>query len=271
MGVGGLGSPGASARRARAEGAAGGPPRAPGARWALELAAREALSPQKLWARPSPAPAPSPQAGGRTEAWGAARAVSQLDRVPGPLLTQCVLLQCLQPPRPTPPPGLHPSARGFLCAGQSMVSEELLGSGHTGRAPHPQLLWAYSGGGAGPVGGAGPTLWPAQGSIPGPPEEPDRSRAGSSDRPSAGSWEAPYLMAGPRVACHVLDHDGEQALTEHLRRERRAVRWAVRTGPSRVPRGRPGTTTHRVPGEEAEEHGSCERAAAPGQEGAQRR
>lgn len=49
-----------------------------------------------------------------------------------------------------------------------MVSEELVGSGHTGRAPHPQLLWAYSGGGAGQVGGAGPTLWPAQSSIPRP-------------------------------------------------------------------------------------------------------
>lgn len=42
-------------------------------------------------------------------------------------------------------------------------------------------------------------------------------------------------MAGPRVACHVLDHDGEQVLTEHLWRKW----WAVRMGLSRGLRGRP--------------------------------
>lgn len=46
------------------------------------------------------------------------------------------------------------------------------------------------------------------------------SQVSNSDRPSAGIWEGPYLVAGPCLACHMLDHNGEQALTEHLGRER---------------------------------------------------
>lgn len=39
--------------------------------------------------------------------------------------------------------------------------------------------------------------------------------------PEGLGWdpEVPHLMAGPCLACHMLDHDGEQALAERLGRQ----------------------------------------------------
>ena len=106
-------------------------------------------------------------------------------------------------------------------------------------SPHLHLLWAYSGGvgGTGQIGGAGSPHPVPQGSVPESLKQPTKTEV---KRVFTQTWGwgpgRPYLMAGPRVACHMLDHDGEQVLTEHLRRKW----WAVRTGPTyRGPRGRP--------------------------------
>lgn len=37
----------------------------------------------------------------------------------------------------------------------------------------------------------------------------------------------PYLMARPRLARHMLDHQREQALTEHLGRERQGYEMGI--------------------------------------------
>lgn len=74
-------------------------------------------------------------------------------------------------------------------------------------------------------------------------------------------------MARPCLARHMLDHNREQVLTEHLGRECQGCERG--TGLHRGPAGAGWPRTHRVPGEEAEEHGNGERAVALGQEGAQ--